>query len=200
MKVPIPGTAVIALDTSVLPAFKARIKGTVRWVIWCKHCRVWHKHGPGCTKGIWWRLQMAEEDNTEDAPTSESDDGTFQDQVIALRFYLNQIVECCQGLILQAFGKEVTLEEARMLQEVYSPFDSESPDEIAEGMTQQEYDEERAAYFTTIEKLRPTFLRLFDMEEETAEYQVCDLGDPSTDEITPLDAFLVSAFRYRLRM
>jgi hypothetical protein len=143
---------------------------------------------------------MAEEQNTEDTPAQKPDDGTLQDLKASLRFHVNQIAECCQRLILQAFGKEVTLEEARMLQEVYSPFDSESPEEIAEGMTQQEYDEERAVYFARIAKLRPTFLHLFDLDEETAEYQVCDLGDPSTEKISNLDAFLVTAFRFSLRM
>ena len=45
MKVPISDTAVIDLDAPVLPAYKARI-GTVRWLVWCKHCQVWHQHGP----------------------------------------------------------------------------------------------------------------------------------------------------------
>jgi hypothetical protein len=67
-------------------------------------------------------------------------------------------------------------------------------------MTEEEYEEARAGYIAKIEKLRPTSLRLFDLDEETAEYQVCDLGDPSTNEISQLDMFLMAAFRYSLRM
>lgn len=47
MKVPISDNAVIDLDAPVLSSFEARIKGTVRWVVWCKHCQVWHRHVPG---------------------------------------------------------------------------------------------------------------------------------------------------------
>ena len=47
MKVPISDNAVIDLEAPVVSAFGARIKGTVRWLVWCKHCQVWHKHGPG---------------------------------------------------------------------------------------------------------------------------------------------------------
>ncbi len=143
---------------------------------------------------------MDEENDTEDAPAQKPDDGTLQDLKVSLRFHVNQIMELCQQCVLQRFGKEVTLEEARMLDDVYSPFDWESPEEIDEGMTKEEYEEARAEYFATIKKLRPTFLRLFGLDEETAEYQVCDLGDPSTEEISDLDAFLVAAFRFNLRM
>jgi hypothetical protein len=87
-----------------------------------------------------------------------------------------------------------------MLDDVYSPFNWESPEEMEEGMTQEEYDDARAEYFARIQKVRPTLLRLFDLDEETAEYQVCDLGNPSTGEISQLDAFLVTAFRFNLRM
>ena len=143
---------------------------------------------------------MDEENDTEDTPARKSDDGTMQDLKVSLRFHLNQIMELCQQCILQRCGKEVTLEEARMLDDVYSPFDWDSPEEMEKGMTQEEYDEARAEYFAKIKKLRPTFLRLFDLDEETAEYQVCDLGDPSTEEISGLDAFLVTAFRFSVRM
>ena len=143
---------------------------------------------------------MDEENNSEDTPAQNSDDGTLQDLEVSLRFHVNQIMALCQRCVLQRFGKEVTLEEARMLDDVYSPFDWDSPEEMEEGMTQEEYDEARAEYFARIKKLRPTFLRLFDLDEETAEYQVCDVGDPSTDEISQLDAFLVAAFRYSVRM
>jgi hypothetical protein len=45
MKVPISECHVIDLDAPVLPAYEVRIKGGVRWVVWCKHCRTWHRHG-----------------------------------------------------------------------------------------------------------------------------------------------------------
>ncbi len=143
---------------------------------------------------------MDEENNTEDTPARKSDDGTLQDLKVSLRFHVNQIKEAWQEKIKARFGKQVTGEEAMALDNVYSPFDYESPEEMDEDMTEEEYEEARAEYFGTIKRLRPTFLRLFDLDEETAEYQVCDLGDPSTEEINPLDAFLVAAFRFSLRM
>lgn len=45
MKVPIDDFAVIDLDAPVLPAYDARIGGVVRWMVWCEHCRNWHRHG-----------------------------------------------------------------------------------------------------------------------------------------------------------
>ena len=46
MKVPISETAVIDIEAPVLSAYEAVIKGSVRWVVWCKHCGQWHSHGP----------------------------------------------------------------------------------------------------------------------------------------------------------
>ncbi len=45
MNVPISDCAVIDLDAPTLPAYEVKIIGGVRWVIWCKHCRKWHRHG-----------------------------------------------------------------------------------------------------------------------------------------------------------
>ena len=45
MKVPISDYALVDLNAPVLPAYEAIIKGTVRWLVWCKHCRKWHRHG-----------------------------------------------------------------------------------------------------------------------------------------------------------
>ena len=46
MKVPISDYAVIALDAPVLPAYECFVSGSVYWLVWCKHCRYWHRHGP----------------------------------------------------------------------------------------------------------------------------------------------------------
>ena len=45
MKVPISEHALIDLDATVLPAYEASINGSVRWVVWCKHCGKYHRHG-----------------------------------------------------------------------------------------------------------------------------------------------------------
>ena len=37
--------AVIDLDAPVLLAHEAVIKGVIRWLVWCRHCRRWHRHG-----------------------------------------------------------------------------------------------------------------------------------------------------------
>ena len=46
MKVPIDEHSLIDLDAPVLPAYEAKVKGVTRWLVWCKHCGVWHRHGP----------------------------------------------------------------------------------------------------------------------------------------------------------
>ncbi len=46
MKVPISEFDVIDLDAPVLPAYEVVVKGAVRWIVWCKHCKNWHEHGP----------------------------------------------------------------------------------------------------------------------------------------------------------
>jgi hypothetical protein len=46
MKVPISEYDLIDLDAPVLPAFEASAGGAKKWLVWCKHCNVWHRHGP----------------------------------------------------------------------------------------------------------------------------------------------------------
>lgn len=88
---------------------------------------------------------MDEENNTEDTPARKSDDGTLQDLKVSLRFHVNQIKEAWQEKIKARFGKQVTGEEAMALDNVYSPFDYESPEEMDEDMTEEEYEEARAS-------------------------------------------------------
>ena len=45
MKVPISETALIDLDAPVLAAYEAVIKGVTRYLVWCKFCKKWHRHG-----------------------------------------------------------------------------------------------------------------------------------------------------------
>jgi hypothetical protein len=45
MKVPIAESAVIDLEAPVLPAYETEIEGVKRWMVWCKHCQRWHRHG-----------------------------------------------------------------------------------------------------------------------------------------------------------
>jgi hypothetical protein len=48
MRVPIDHYAFIDLDAPTLPAFQGNGEDhSVRWLVWCRHCRVWHEHGPG---------------------------------------------------------------------------------------------------------------------------------------------------------
>ena len=46
MKVPIDDYACIDLDAPVLPAYETVSTGSVRWLVWCDHCDVYHRHGP----------------------------------------------------------------------------------------------------------------------------------------------------------
>jgi hypothetical protein len=46
MKVPIDDCAVVDLDAPVLPAYKTVRGGVAHWVVWCKYCKIWHRHGP----------------------------------------------------------------------------------------------------------------------------------------------------------
>ena len=46
MKVPIDDYACIDLDEPVLPAYETTSNGSVRWLVWCEHCGVYHRHGP----------------------------------------------------------------------------------------------------------------------------------------------------------
>ena len=45
MKVPISDFALLDLDAPVLPAYEAVIEDVTYWLVWCKHCRKWHRHG-----------------------------------------------------------------------------------------------------------------------------------------------------------
>ena len=45
MKVPISATALIDLEAPVLPAYEVLVDGVTHWVVWCKHCGEWHRHG-----------------------------------------------------------------------------------------------------------------------------------------------------------
>lgn len=45
MKVPIGEFAIVDLEAPVLPAYEAVIKGVSRYVVWCKFCKKWHRHG-----------------------------------------------------------------------------------------------------------------------------------------------------------
>jgi hypothetical protein len=46
MKVPISERQVIDLDAPVLPAYEVVVDGVTYWVVWCRHCGEWHRHGP----------------------------------------------------------------------------------------------------------------------------------------------------------
>jgi len=46
MKVPIDGYSVVNLDAPVIPAYEKKFWGVIRWLVWCKHCCKWHRHGP----------------------------------------------------------------------------------------------------------------------------------------------------------
>ena len=46
MKVPINAIACIDLDAPTLPAERIKVKGVVRWRVWCRHSEEWHDHGP----------------------------------------------------------------------------------------------------------------------------------------------------------
>lgn len=46
MKVPIDNYSCIDLDAPTLPAYETIINGATRWVVWCKYCETYHKHGP----------------------------------------------------------------------------------------------------------------------------------------------------------
>ena len=47
MRVPIDDVAAIDIEAPVLSAYETRVRGVVRWRVWCKHCGTWHEHGPG---------------------------------------------------------------------------------------------------------------------------------------------------------
>jgi hypothetical protein len=45
MKVPISEFDLIDLDAPVLPAYEAVIGGCIHWLVWCRYCNQWHRHG-----------------------------------------------------------------------------------------------------------------------------------------------------------
>jgi hypothetical protein len=48
MKVPISAYELIDLLAPTLPAYSRRgTGGAVRWLVWCRHCQIWHYHGVG---------------------------------------------------------------------------------------------------------------------------------------------------------
>ena len=46
MKIPISEYACLDLDAPTLPAREVVINGATRWAVWCRHCGVFHYHGP----------------------------------------------------------------------------------------------------------------------------------------------------------
>ena len=47
MKIPISEYACFNLFAPTLPAYESIDNiGATRWIVWCKHCNKWHKHGP----------------------------------------------------------------------------------------------------------------------------------------------------------
>ena len=46
MKVPISDYAVLDLEAPVRPAYECSISGSVYWLVWCRYCGKWHRHGP----------------------------------------------------------------------------------------------------------------------------------------------------------
>ena len=45
MKVPISEFEIIDLDAPVLSAYEAVINGSTHWLVWCRYCQKWHRHG-----------------------------------------------------------------------------------------------------------------------------------------------------------
>lgn len=46
MKLSFDRYGVVDLDAPVLPAYEKTFMGVVRWLVWCRHCQAWHRHGP----------------------------------------------------------------------------------------------------------------------------------------------------------
>ena len=120
-------------------------------------------------------------------------DGSLQDMAIEVRFLSGEINKAFARAVQSAFGEiELTPQELADLHEVYFPFECDGPEDFAdinEDMTQEEYDALRAEYFEAVQRLRPTFLRLFKVEEDIVAYHTCDLD---AVEIENIDAFLVA--------
>ena len=34
------------MSALVLSAYEIVVNGAVRWIVWCKHCLIWHNHRP----------------------------------------------------------------------------------------------------------------------------------------------------------
>jgi len=48
MLVPISDYAFIDLDAPTLPAWELILADdSVAWLVWCRHCELWHEHGAG---------------------------------------------------------------------------------------------------------------------------------------------------------
>jgi hypothetical protein len=48
MKVPISDYQLIDLEAPTLPAYSRKgAGGSLRWLVWCRHCHIWHYHGAG---------------------------------------------------------------------------------------------------------------------------------------------------------
>jgi hypothetical protein len=45
MKVPISDYHLVDLDAPVLAAYEAVIGDVTCWIVWCRHCGKWHRHG-----------------------------------------------------------------------------------------------------------------------------------------------------------
>ena len=45
MKIPLPDNAVTSLDAPVLPALAILCNDVSRWLVWCRYCQLWHRHG-----------------------------------------------------------------------------------------------------------------------------------------------------------
>ena len=45
MKVPIDDYSCIDLDAPTLQAYEVCRSGVTYWLVWCEHCKVWHRHG-----------------------------------------------------------------------------------------------------------------------------------------------------------
>jgi hypothetical protein len=124
-------------------------------------------------------------------------DGSSQDARIEIRFLAGQINKAFASAVKSAFGEvALTPEELADLEAVYFPFDCDCAADFDEEMTEEEFDDYRAEHFAAIKRLRPTFLRLFKVSEDTVAYATYDL-DAYIEEIESMDAFLVAAFRLR---
>ena len=47
MLIPIDANHVINLDAPVVSAYEVEVSDVPHWIVWCKHCGVWHQHSAG---------------------------------------------------------------------------------------------------------------------------------------------------------